>query len=545
MSFERMFELLSPIMKALSKVHSQGLIHRDISPTNIMLMDNSPAILIDFGTVRDFSENGNLTYSVMLKVGYSPEEQYRRNGKQGPWTDVYALSATAYYLLTGKVPLDSVSRLFDDSVTPISTLNPEVTEKQNAVIFKGMAVNKDDRYQNMDEMYEAFAACADEKTSAASSPVANAMTAAPSVEVTYREPSSSVNNAPEMTVTDTSGQSEPAKTSTQKIPEPPKPQKTKTKKMPVPEESANAADETPNKKPNKFGLIGSVILGLMTLFGFMITVQAISSANNEEATILDVLIWTFITAGLGAGTFFSGKTYYPRTKKLDRKPNFVFLGLSILSLIMSIGLVIYFSFNYDYESMSAFISLAACLAVVAVYFSWLFFRRLKSVGKKRFKMGCVASAVFLTVGVIGTMSFNALTTVMIGDQQIKTSEETVHVYGDQLTNRDIKRLKMLHNLKSLTISTCLLDDEDVKLLSEITWLEELKINNNSDITDISPLSAIKSLQVLDVSGTSVENVDVVSALPNLQSLNLSNTKVKDISSFSSCEALEDLIIVYE
>ena len=89
--------LIEPLFSALSAVHAAGLIHRDISPDNLML-ERGSVRLLDFGCARE-SARGTETMTIALKQGYAPIEQYQRKG-QGPWTDVYALSATIYYCLT-------------------------------------------------------------------------------------------------------------------------------------------------------------------------------------------------------------------------------------------------------------------------------------------------------------------------------------------------------------------------------------------------------------------------------------------------------------
>lgn len=145
-------ELLYPVMLSLDAVHKKGLIHRDISPDNIMLSRNQIK-LIDFGAARDSVGNDNKSMSVMLKPGYAPEEQYRRNkGVQGPWTDIYALCATFYVCMTGKRPEDSLERLVDDDLVPMSQLGAECDEQFEKVILKGLSVMQRDRYQSVSDM---------------------------------------------------------------------------------------------------------------------------------------------------------------------------------------------------------------------------------------------------------------------------------------------------------------------------------------------------------------------------------------------------------
>ena len=156
MSMSQAFALLRPVMVSLERVHSAGLIHRDISPSNLFLTDNGSVKLIDFGTARQYSLDSDKSFSIYLKPSYSPEEQYFRHSAQGPWTDVYALSASIYKLITGKTPENSLNRLSQDMLPAPSRLGADISPEQEAVLLKGMAVRRENRYQSMKELRAAF-----------------------------------------------------------------------------------------------------------------------------------------------------------------------------------------------------------------------------------------------------------------------------------------------------------------------------------------------------------------------------------------------------
>ena len=158
LSFGQAFEILSPIMDSLTKIHATGIIHRDISPANIVIRKDGNVKLLDFGAARNVEGTDEKSLSILLKPGYAPEEQYRTKGDQGPWTDVYALSATMYKMVTGTTPDDAMNRLFSDDVLPPSSINPALSSEQDAVILKGMAIQKENRYQTVEALR---AACAD------------------------------------------------------------------------------------------------------------------------------------------------------------------------------------------------------------------------------------------------------------------------------------------------------------------------------------------------------------------------------------------------
>lgn len=148
------FNRMRPVMDALEKIHEVGIIHRDISPDNIMLLTNGTVKLMDFGAARQLDLSGNASISVVLKTGYAPEEQYRTRGQQGPWTDIYALCATIYRCITGLKPDDSLERACQDELAWPSELGVHITALQEAVLKKGMAVRAEDRFQNIREMKE-------------------------------------------------------------------------------------------------------------------------------------------------------------------------------------------------------------------------------------------------------------------------------------------------------------------------------------------------------------------------------------------------------
>lgn len=148
---EKIFRLMLPITHSLKRIHDTGMIHRDISPDNIMYMRNGSLKLMDFGSARYFT-NEQKEMSVLLKQGYAPEEQYRKNGKQGPWTDVYGLCATMYRCITGNIPEDALDRLRDDNLVPPSKLGVNIPPAMENILLYGLAVFRENRCQRMDEL---------------------------------------------------------------------------------------------------------------------------------------------------------------------------------------------------------------------------------------------------------------------------------------------------------------------------------------------------------------------------------------------------------
>lgn len=149
LDFSQTMQIALPVMDALERVHQDYVIHRDISPDNIFV--GKTAKLLDFGAARAAYENQNKSLSVILKQGYAPAEQYSSRGRQGPWTDVYALSATMYRALSGEVIPDAPSRLKKDKIRDIRMLAPEIPLYSAKAVMKGLAVKAENRYSSIRE----------------------------------------------------------------------------------------------------------------------------------------------------------------------------------------------------------------------------------------------------------------------------------------------------------------------------------------------------------------------------------------------------------
>ncbi|NEP60998.1 MAG: protein kinase [Symploca sp. SIO2G7] len=152
------------IGEALTVVHQEGLLHRDVKPRNIMLRavanDNSEAVLIDFGIAREFQPGQTGKHTVFRSEGYTPPEQYNQKAKRNAGTDIYALAATLYYLLTKTVPLRAPDRDWSqnqtDPLKPPQQINPKISDRVNKAILWGMQLQAQDRPQSVEEWLEYF-----------------------------------------------------------------------------------------------------------------------------------------------------------------------------------------------------------------------------------------------------------------------------------------------------------------------------------------------------------------------------------------------------
>ena len=153
-SVEEMQNIFAPILEALDKIHQNGVIHRDISPDNIMCLPEGEAKLMDFGAARDYTDYSEEGLSVILKMGFAPIEQYDSHGKQGPWTDIYALGATMYQCLTGRKPDDATKRSLEDTLVSPSMLGVRIAPPVEYAIMGALQIRPADRYRNLGEFCE-------------------------------------------------------------------------------------------------------------------------------------------------------------------------------------------------------------------------------------------------------------------------------------------------------------------------------------------------------------------------------------------------------
>lgn len=176
LDYDEGMNILYQIMNGLEYIHSKGILHRDIAPDNIYVTKNNTVKILDFGAARSEMDQLNRELSVIVKVGYAPIEQYGGRGKQGPYTDIYALGATFYHLFTSKIPMESTQRVADDTMEPISALRPDLPNNLKYCIEKAMALPTSQRISSITEMKRILGvANASVKKAAARMPAAQAV----------------------------------------------------------------------------------------------------------------------------------------------------------------------------------------------------------------------------------------------------------------------------------------------------------------------------------------------------------------------------------
>lgn len=156
LDIETALEIAFAVSEALQEIHNASILHRDISPDNVFLCEGNKVKVLDFGAARLSDTEKEVTRSIILKPGFAPPEQYQTKSKQGPWTDIYALSAMLYYCITGVMPDESTNRKIEDTVVAPKELDPSIPDYISDTIMRGMAVNEALRFQNIGEFQKAL-----------------------------------------------------------------------------------------------------------------------------------------------------------------------------------------------------------------------------------------------------------------------------------------------------------------------------------------------------------------------------------------------------
>ncbi len=166
----RLFSLINPMVLEIEKLHKKNIIHRDIAPDNLIIVQDELTgdehlVLLDFGAARSFvSSQISQKYTATVKAGFAPLEQYSQKSKQGPYTDVYALCATIYYTLTGVIPPSALERSADGAeIEPLESFGIDLPDYVVLAIMHGLVQSSESRTQTMQQLYEELTTPPDER----------------------------------------------------------------------------------------------------------------------------------------------------------------------------------------------------------------------------------------------------------------------------------------------------------------------------------------------------------------------------------------------
>lgn len=148
--------IVMPIIEAVKKIHSKGIIHRDISPDNIFITNESEIKVFDFGAAQLNETQEGMAAEPVIKVGYSPLEQYRDKSRQGFYTDVYAVGAILYQMLTGVKPIESTEREVKDELKSPREMGVNISGNTDRAVMEALAVRPELRFQGIQQFQEAL-----------------------------------------------------------------------------------------------------------------------------------------------------------------------------------------------------------------------------------------------------------------------------------------------------------------------------------------------------------------------------------------------------
>lgn len=195
LSYPEAVNYIAQVADAVGYIHQRHILHRDIKPDNIIITAEYRAILIDFGSAREFVNDKTQAHTSILTHGYAPTEQYSTTSRKGSYTDIYALGATLYFVLSGKVPMDAAARMSEEMPEPRS-INPAIPDEANRTIMKAMQMKAVDRHQTVQEFMDDLRNVHPSQTTSATA----SSTSVPSQQTTADNPvSSGGNNKQSMT----------------------------------------------------------------------------------------------------------------------------------------------------------------------------------------------------------------------------------------------------------------------------------------------------------------------------------------------------------
>jgi len=474
---EKLKEWMLPLMESLEKVHNKGMIHRDISPDNIMLTENQTLKLMDFGAARDISGAGGRSLSVMLKPGYAPVEQYLSKGQQGPWTDIYALCATMYKCMTGVTPVESNQRVYDeeDELLRPSALGIRISRSMEDAIMKGMSILQKNRYQNISELYQAMMGQKDDDVHTIAIDIEDDVrTVAQEKEdgrtVAQKE------ERDDRTVVQT--KEEDGRTIAQ--------EKKEEERTVAQEKEAGGRVETQTKKDKVSKVIQNEEKGSRK------TETKTEKKEENKSTVVE-----------------ENREEISEMKKVKKVP-------LILGIIIGICFVAFFGITVAKELGKVEINGQKYEKDV----SYVHIREQTIKEDTWEQLAKMENLSMLAFTECDFSEFNAFYWTKL------ENVTTINMIQCKIDRIDLSRIR--EKVAHLTIKNCNLSDEMAKQL-HLPNLYSVNLSDNTELTDISFLESSKGVKTINLSNTKVEDISCLSAHTGIGEIDLSHTLVSDIS----------------
>lgn len=461
---------------ALIIAHSINVLHRDISPDNIMICRDGNVKLIDFGAARQVLADNPKSMSVILKQGFAPLEQYQKRGKQGPWTDIYSFGATLYYALTHDCIDDPMTRMDDDA--EFLSNKYDIEGQLWEVIEHSLRLRIDDRYQDAFELRDAL-----KKIDYSPKPIV-----LPEEEKKEAPIEAAITADSELPKTVQTAQQEsvPATADTA--------QKTA--------ETAREQNEIPKNK-NKAKIIGVASAAAVVAVGGIITAVAMLSSGGGEIP----------TSG-GNAAYYSEEAAVTTTPKETEKNSKTTAKTTAKTTKKTTA-----------KTTAAPTEGKTTITTTATTTT----AKVTTTTTTTAKVTTPTTTTKATTTTTKPVTEALAKDVVIAGRSYSADTTEIKLEGAGLKNSDIKNLK---DLKKLTI--VIINDNnisDLSVFSEMSRLEGLWVNNNN-ISDLSPLKNLKNLKYLSVEDNNISSLSSLSGTRNLEQLWCGGNPISDLSPIS-------------
>lgn len=466
---------------ALIIAHSINVLHRDISPDNIMICRDGNIKLIDFGAARQVLADNPKSMSVILKQGFAPLEQYQKRGKQGPWTDIYSFGATLYYALTQDCLDDPMTRMDDDA--EFLSNKYDIEGQLWEVIEHSLELRIADRYQDAFELRNAL-----RKINYAPKPIVL--------------PEEKREEAPAQAENTADSGAQTAKEELPKTVQTVRENNVQPTAVTVQETSAiaQAQTEVPKNK-NKAKIIGIASAAAVVAVGGIITAVAMLSSGGGEIP----------TSG-GNAAYYSEEAAVTTTPKETEKNSKTTAKTTAKT-----------------TKKTTAKTTAAPTEGKTTTTTTTTTTKVTTTTTTTAKVTTPTTTTKATTTTTKPVTEAPAKDVVIAGRSYSADTTEIKLEGAGLKNSDIKNLK---DLKKLTI--VIINDNnisDLSVFSEMSWLEGLWVNNNN-ISDLTPLKNLKNLKYLSAEDNNISSLSPLSGTRNLEQLWCGGNPISDLSPIS-------------
>lgn len=468
---------------ALIIAHSINVLHRDISPDNIMICRDGNIKLIDFGAARQVLADNPKSMSVILKQGFAPLEQYQKRGKQGPWTDIYSFGATLYYALTQDCLDDPMTRMDDDA--EFLSNKYDIEGQLWEVIEHSLELRIADRYQDAFELRNAL-----RKINYAPKPIVL--------------PEEKSEEAPAQAENTADSGAQTAKEELPKTVQTVRENNVQPTAVTVQETSAiaQAQTEVPKNK-NKAKIIGIASAAAVVAVGGIITAVAMLSSGGGEIP----------TSG-GNAAYYSEEAAVTTTPKETEKNSKTTAKTTAKTTKKTTAKTTAAPTEGKTTTTTTTTTTTAKVTTTTTTTA---------------KVTTPTTTTKATTTTTKPVTEAPAKDVVIAGRSYSADTTEIKLEGAGLKNSDIKNLK---DLKKLTI--VIINDNnisDLSVFSEMSWLEGLWVNNNN-ISDLTPLKNLKNLKYLSAEDNNISSLSPLSGTRNLEQLWCGGNPISDLSPIS-------------